>query len=314
MTPSNSATDSAIGAAGPADAILASIGDAIITTDTEFRVTHLNPSGERLTGWSVAEAVGQALDTVLVLVSDATRSPIPSIAARCLSEGRPVDLESGVSLRRRDGSEIPIGDSTSPILADAGEITGVVLVLRDETENRRVGRRLSYEATHDLLTGLINRREFERRLARVVSGLSAGSDENVLLFLDLDQFKSVNDTCGHAAGDELLKLLGPLLRGRLRKRDTLARLGGDEFSILLEGCPLEQAQQIAENIRSEVEQLGFTYDGHSFRISASIGLLVLTGQEWIAAEALSTVDAACYAAKSAGGNRVELALQGTDAS
>jgi PAS domain S-box-containing protein len=187
---------------------LASIADAVITTDLAGTITYLNPMGERLTGWRTTEALGQPLGTVVPLISDETRQPIESIPARCLREGRAVDLADGVLLLRRDGTEVPIGDSAAPLRDRNGATIGVVLVFHDVTERRRVTRSLSHEATHDPLTGLVSRKEFERRLARVLAEITAGTVEHALCYLDLDRFKLVNDSCGHEAGDELLKTVG----------------------------------------------------------------------------------------------------------
>jgi diguanylate cyclase (GGDEF)-like protein/PAS domain S-box-containing protein len=289
-----------------ARATLESIGDAVITTDAIGRITYLNPMAESMTGWDAEEALGQSLDAVLPLISEANRQPVSNTAARCLEEERAVDLEDGVLLLRRDGTEVPIGDSAAPILDRTGKTIGVVLVIQNESEKRRVGHRLSYEATHDALTGLINRREFERRLSRVITDLAGAASEQVLLCLDLDKFKVVNDTCGHDAGDDLLRNLGPRLSRHLRKRDTLARLGGDEFGVLLENCPLGEAERIAESLRSDIEQYRFEWAGKVFWIGASIGVIQVTDGSGGVAAALRAVDAACYVAKEAGGNRVHI--------
>jgi len=289
-----------------ARATLESIGDAVITTDASCRVTWLNPVAERLTGWGGAEAQGQPLDALFPLISESSRQPVANTAARCLQEGRSIDLEEGVLLLRRDGTEVPIGDSAAPVRDTAGGTIGVVLVIQDESEKRRVGHRLSYEATHDALTGLVNRREFERRLGRVISNRGSATSEHVLLCLDLDRFKAVNDTCGHDAGDELLRSLGPVLSRHLRKRDTLARIGGDEFGVLLENCPFVHAERIAENLRLEIERYRFEWQRQCFSIGVSIGLIpVSVGNDGIAA-VLKAGDAACYLAKEDGGNRVHV--------
>src|SRR5215210_5540561 len=208
---------------------LESIGDAVITTDTAGRMLYLNPVAERLTGWRTTEALGLSADTILTFISETTREPVESTVARCLQEGRAVDLADGVLLLRRDGTEVAIGDSAAPIRDSNGATTGVVLVFHDVTEKRRVSNRLSHEAAHDALTGLVNRKEFERQLVRALADAASGDGaEHALCYLDLDRFKAVNDTCGHEAGDEVLRLIAALLRGHMRKRDTLARLGGDE--------------------------------------------------------------------------------------
>jgi diguanylate cyclase (GGDEF)-like protein/PAS domain S-box-containing protein len=295
-----------------ARATLESIGDAVITTDAGALITYLNPVAERLTGWPAEEALGQSLDAVLPLISEASRQPVANTAARCLTEGRSVDLEDGVLLLRRDGTEVPIGDSAAPVRDRNGTTTGVVLVIQDESEKRRVGHRLSYEATHDALTGLLNRREFERRLTRVVTDLAGDASEQVLLCLDLDRFKVINDTCGHDAGDELLRALGPLLARQLRKRDTLARLGGDEFGVLLENCPLAEAERIAESLRVEIEQYRFEWAAQVFSISASIGMIPVLAEGGGIATVLRAADAACYVAKEGGGNRIHFERLGPD--
>src|SRR6266480_3236099 len=266
---------------------LASIADAVITTDLAGRITFLNPTAERLTGWRTTEALGQPADTVLTLISDATRQPMESIPARCLREARAVDLADGVLLLRRDGTEVPIGDSAAPLRDRHGTTIGVVLVFHDVTERRRAARKLSHEATHDALTGLVGRKEFEERLARVLAEAAAGVAEHVVCYLDLDRFKLVNDSCGHEAGDDLLRKIARLLGGRLRSRDTLARLGGDEFGVLLEYCSLTKAEEIAGKLQRAIEDFRYAWGERSFSLGAA--------------------DQACYAAKDAGGNRVQLA-------
>lgn len=283
---------------------LQSIGDSLVTTDLAGRIKYLNPVAERLTGWSLAEAAGKPLETVMILRSEATGEPIASIVDRCLREGRAIDLEDGVVLIRRDGTEIAIGDSAAPIRNVNGKTLGVVLVIQDESEKRRVGHRLSYEAAHDGLTGLINWREFERQLTRLIAGLRDASASHILLYLDLDRFKLVNDTFGHDAGDALLRSLGPVIGRHLRPSDTLARLGGDEFGVLLKNCPLHEGNNIADNIREAVEEWRFDWANAPLSVGASIGLLHVTEASGDVAAIMRAVDAACYSAKAAGGGRV----------
>ncbi|HSM16617.1 MAG TPA: EAL domain-containing protein [Gemmatimonadales bacterium] len=289
---------------------LASIADAIITTDMAGTITYLNPMAERLSGWRTTEALGQPLGTVLPLFSEATRQPIESIPARCLLAGRAVDLVDGVLLLRRDGTEVAIGDSAAPLRDRNGATTGVVLVFHDVTERRRAVRTLTHDATHDSLTGLISRQAFEQRLARVLSSSADGPAEHVLCYLDLDRFKLVNDSCGHEAGDDLLKRIASLLAGRLRSHDTIARLGGDEFGILLEHCSLAKAEEIAGNLLQAVATFRFVWGETSFSLGASIGVVPITAAtSGLTADVLRAADTACYAAKNAGGNRVHLGLE-----
>ena len=286
---------------------LASIGDAVITTDVAGTITFLNPTAERLTGWRTTEALGQPVDTVLVLVNDVTRQPLENIPARCLREGRAVDLADGVLLLRRDGTEVPIGDSAAPLRDRHGTTIGVVLVFHDVTERRRAARKLSHEATHDALTGLVGRREFEDRLARALAEAAAGVAEHVLCYLDLDRFKVVNDTSGHEAGDDLLRKIAGLLRTRLRSRDTLARLGGDEFGVLLENCSWTKAEEIAGKLQRAIEDFRYVWGEQTFSLGISIGVIPITAVSGRTADVLRAADEACYAAKDAGGNRVHLA-------
>jgi diguanylate cyclase (GGDEF)-like protein/PAS domain S-box-containing protein len=284
---------------------LESIGDAVITTDTSGRMTYLNPVAERLTGWRTNEALGLPAATILTFISDVTREPVEGTVARCLKEGRPVDLADGVLLLRRDGTEVAIGDSAAPIRDRNGATTGVVLVFHDVTEKRRVSRKLSHEAAHDPLTSLVNRKEFERRLSRAIGDVADnGVGQHALCYCDLDHFKVVNDTSGHEAGDELLRQIAALLAGHMRKRDTLARLGGDEFGALLENCPLDEAVEIAESIRLAMEGFRYVWEDKSFSPGISIGVVPITPTSGRMAAVLRAADAACYIAKEAGGNGI----------
>jgi len=291
-----------------ASVILASMGDALITTDVAGTITYMNPTAERLTGWRTIEAQGQHVATVLTLVSDATREPIESIPERCVREGRAVDLDEGALLVRRDGTEVAIGDSAAPLRDREGTGTGVVLVFHDVTERRRVACSFHRQATRDLLTGLVGRKGFEERLARILKRAAPGATDHALCYLDLDRFKGVNDTCGREAGDELLRRIGSLIYGLLSSGDTLARLGGDEFGVLMECPSLTKAEEIAGRLRRAIEDFRYVWKEKSFSLGVSIGLIPVTAASGGAAGVLRVAAAACYAAKSAGGNRVHLAL------
>lgn len=288
--------------------ILRSMGEAVITTDLDGKVTYVNPSAVRMTGWTNGQITGHALDSVLPFLSDITREPIADIVNRCLKADRPIELEEGVVLIRRDGAEVPIGDSVAPIRDETGTTVGVVFVIRDESEQRRVRNGLSFEASHDALTGLVNRREFERQLLRLVSEIEETETSHVLLYLDLDHFKKVNDLGGQGAGDALLRAIGPMIASSLRPNDTLARLGGDEFAILLEYCPVEVAERIADSIRSVIAEWQFELAGASISVGVSIGILPLTSTDHDVNAILRAADAACYLAKARGGGRVHLSL------
>jgi diguanylate cyclase (GGDEF)-like protein/PAS domain S-box-containing protein len=283
---------------------LRSIGDAVITTDRAQRLEYLNPVAEAMSGWTLAEAAGRPLDDLIRLVTEAEARPVTSPAATALAENRVVPVPAAVMLVRRDGETVPVEGIAAPI--HAGEAPGgVVLVLHDVTRARQMARRLSHQASHDSLTGLINRAEFERRLEDAL-GSARDGQQHAVCYLDLDQFKIVNDTCGHFAGDELLRQIAARLRARIRGADLVARLGGDEFGLLLYGCPLERARSIAEGLLEAVRELRFVWHDKSFAVGASIGMASLTSASASAAEAMSSADAACYVAKNLGRNRVQL--------
>jgi len=285
---------------------LAAIGDGVIATDTGSRVTYLNPAAERLLGWSLDEAEGMSLADVFHLVHEETGAPAEIPVPRCLRENRVVRLADHSVLVARDGSEIGIEDSTAPIRDPDGNVVGAVLVFRDVTEQRRLAGEISYLASHDPLTGLLNRTLFEKRLQTAVESAQHIWAEHVLCYLDLDQFKLINDVCGHAAGDLLLQRVAGVLMRCVRSRDAVARVGGDEFALLLEHCELDQAKRVAQKICDRVEHMHFIHGDRNFGISASIGLVPIT-RRWATMDAaLQAADIACYAAKEAGRNRIHV--------
>ena len=285
---------------------LKSIGDAVISTDAQGHVEYLNLVAENLTGYSADEAKGQSLDQVFHIINEETREKAEDPVTRCLAEGKVVGLANHTVLLSRSGVEYAIEDSAAPIFARDGSVLGVVLVFKDVTAARQLSQQISYQATHDTLTGLINRCEFERRLRRVLDTAQGESTENALCYLDLDQFKLVNDTGGHAAGDELLRQLGQLLQQHIRKRDTLARLGGDEFGLLMEHCSIEEAQRVAEKIIDAVGTFSFPWEEHIFSVGVSMGLVAVNDESKSIQDLLCDSDTACYIAKEHGRNRVHL--------
>ncbi len=285
---------------------LQSIGDAVITTDRHGRVTWLNPVAERMTGWLNAEAKGHAVGRVFHVIGEETRSPTENPVTACLQKGTAAGRSRQTLLISRHGEQFGIEDSSSPIRNEVGEIFGVVLVFRDVTEQRRLSGEMTYRATHDALTGLMNRTEFETRLQRVLTTAHEERSEHALMYIDLDQFKRVNDTCGHSVGDRLLQHAARLLRESVRARDTVARLGGDEFAVILEHCSAEQAQRVAHKICERMEEFRFVHDDKRFRIGASIGLVPVDPRWSMAAAVMQAADTSCYAAKEAGRNRVHL--------
>ncbi|MFQ5642460.1 MAG: EAL domain-containing protein [Thiogranum sp.] len=283
---------------------LHSIGDGVITTDAEGRVDYMNPVAEKVTGWTYGEAQGYPLTEVLPLVNEATRQAMESPADISLRTGRVVNITEQCVLVNRNGQEFHIEDSAAPIFDRDNSIIGAVLVFHDITRERRMAHQMTWQATHDSLTGLANRNEFADRLA----GLLAGNDQSrhALLYLDLDQFKVVNDTCGHAAGDELLKQLSRALRASIPANAALARLGGDEFGVLLENVGLDQAREVANRLLQVIGDFTFQWQEQRFDVGASIGLVPIQRETQNASFVLSAADVACYVAKDSGRNRVHV--------
>ncbi len=289
-----------------AQVTLASIADAVITVGMSGRIEFMNPVAERLTGWDAIRAHGNELVAVFALMDETTGLEIPDPVARALRERCIVKSEGNVVLRRRNDAPVAIDHSAAPIRNRMGDIVGAVLVFHDMSRERDYAARLTHLASHDPLTGLLNRREFERRLGMTLADDQREPFHHAVLYLDLDQFKLVNDTCGHAAGDELLRQVTSLLRPLLREGDTLARLGGDEFGVLLDHCPLDPAIRIAETLRAAVANFQFVWKNRSFSGSVSVGLVNIADGPQTLAGVLSAADAACYMAKDKGRNRIQV--------
>ncbi len=291
-----------------AQVTLASIGDGVITTDRDGRVTFLNPVAERLTGWRAEEARDRPVEEIMQLVNELTGESAENPVRRCQAEDQVVAMANHTILISRDGREMAIEDSAAPIRDREGGLAGVVMVFHDVSDKRALTREMAWQLAHDGLTGLFNRREFEHRLGELIeqAGNSGETSQHAMLYLDLDQFKMVNDTCGHLAGDELLRRLAQLMQHHVRSEDVLARLGGDEFGLLLRGCPLDKAREIAEKLRGLVRAFRFQWDGREFEIGVSIGLAPIHGAGQTLVDVLADADLACYAAKESGRNRIHV--------
>ncbi|MDB5808297.1 MAG: hypothetical protein JWN94_419 [Betaproteobacteria bacterium] len=286
-----------------AQVTLHSIADGVITLDAEGRVEYMNPVAEEYTGWKNAEAKGEALDTIYRIVDEQTGKAVPhpggqSVGARGV-EGMTVRLFG------RTGNTCAIRESSAPIHDSDDHLVGWVVVFHDVSQIQEMAQQLSWQASHDALTGLVNRREFERRLGGLIESARTDVKPHALLYMDLDNFKTVNDTCGHAAGDELLRQLTTVMQSRMRGSDTLARLGGDEFGVLLESCPLDQAVRIANGLREAVRDFRFVWQDKTFGIGVSAGLVTIDGAETVS-RVLANADATCYEAKSKGRDRVQV--------
>jgi diguanylate cyclase (GGDEF)-like protein/PAS domain S-box-containing protein len=289
-----------------AQVTLASIADGVITTDTDGWVEYLNPVAESLTGWKWQDAKGLPIQALFRLVDETHHRQATNPIDVVLNEDRTIEAAANILLQRNDGIEIPVVHSAAPIRDRSGALVGVVLVLHDVSRERQYAAKLSYQASHDALTGLINRNEFERRLSLALQSAAQIGRHHSIMYLDLDQFKVVNDTCGHAAGDQLMRQVSALLLTCLREGDTLARLGGDEFGVLLENCQPDAALRIADKLRQTVTEFHFAWGQLRFNIGVSIGVVNVDDGLFTLAEVLRAADTACYMAKEKGRNRVQV--------
>jgi diguanylate cyclase (GGDEF)-like protein len=257
----------------------------------------MNAAAERLLGIPTERAGGRELTSLFTVKSQQTGDT--GVSGEGASAPPPSQF-----LVRADGTSVAVSMATTPLHSDGNGVSDVI-VIRDKTSEQDFLTRLAWQAAHDELTELPNRREFERTLLVAIAQLDSRTSGHALMFFDLDQFKVVNDTCGHAAGDQLLRQMAVMLRGQMRATDILARLGGDEFGALVTNCDIDTAAEIAERLRSAIEQLNFTWDNRSFKLSASIGLAYLLDPNTTMQEALRAADVACYTAKEKGRNRIQ---------
>ncbi len=288
-----------------AQVTLESIGDGVITTDVEGAIAYMNPAAERLSHWGAEQAAGLPLAALFNVLEENAERDSFTLIDRILTGQLQGGSEHAKLIQRLDGSTVSVTLMGAPINTD-GKISGAVLVLHDMTQERQYIANLSWQASHDALTGLANRREFETRLESIIASLGRQPATHSLMFLDLDQFKLVNDTSGHAAGDELLRHICTLLQSGLRDGDILARLGGDEFGILLENCAPEAGEKIAENLRHLVQNLHFVWKGRPFVTTISVGMVHLNDTPITLESSLRCADMACYMAKEKGRNRVQI--------
>lgn len=292
---------------------LSSIADGIITTDMHGQVDYMNPAAVHLTGCQLDDATGKPLDQIFRLIAAVDDRPLPSPLARALSERKIVDrMDQDCFLMHREGRKSVVQCSAAPFLDGEQRATGGILVFRDVTDQNLLAAELSFRASHDPLTGLINRDEFDRRLKTAVADAKRNNQEHVVCYIDIDQFKVVNDTCGHGAGDELIRQLASLLKSQLRKSDTLARLGGDEFGVLMVNCDMNRGQAVIEEMLNAVRQFRYTWQDSKFRPTISLGVVSVDRTTDSVASVLSQVDAACFAAKEQGRDRSYVASGSDD--
>ncbi len=280
---------------------LDSIGEAVISIDDEMRVTFMNPVAETLSGWSQQKAAGVPI-TELLNMTRGVNGPRVENMLLCQLPGEKIspDLEEELVLHTPDGALVEIHYSITPLKTLTGASIGAVMVIQDVSESRKMMKRLSYSASHDMLTRLPNRHSFELQLKRLVNDAASNQSQHVLVFIDLDKFKAVNDTAGHAAGDALLRALAELMPHYLRSSDLLARLGGDEFGLLLPNCEVDQVRDVVQNIVTAVNDYTFMWHEQPYHVGASAGITQIDEHNCISNVVMSQADVACYSAKHAG--------------
>jgi len=283
---------------------LESIADGVIATDVTGRIVSMNPVAVQLTGWTESEARQALIEDVYRVVAEDSGNPLPNPVRQCLEQRAIVRRQDSLWLVARAGVLRAIEDTASLIRDRDGTMLGAVLVIRDIGAKRELALQLEHQARHDALTGLLNRREFEERVEEAIASARERGLVHVMCYLDLDQFKVVNDTCGHAAGDQLLRQLAELLRSRVHGTDVVARLGGDEFGVLLHQCPVARGMTVAETLRDAIRGFRFVWENRYFQTGVSIGLVQITEESGPITEIFSAADVACYIAKDTGGDRI----------
>jgi len=286
---------------------LESISEGVITTDPNGVIDYLNTAAKDLTGVAIEQALGSRLGDIVKLVDETDRRALGDPVSQCLINRKRISMGRRALLIPLEGAnEVSVDVTASPVIGPDDAVSGAVIMVRDVSELRGLTARMSYQAAHDGLTGLINRREFERQ---VNVALQASVNENmghVLCYLDLDRFKTVNDTCGHQAGDMLLREISGLIKEQVRDSDFVGRLGGDEFGMLLTGCPLKKARQIADDVCEAVRAYRFVWQDKIFTVGVSIGLVEIDADTTSMEDVLAAADSACYLAKEAGRGRVHV--------
>jgi diguanylate cyclase (GGDEF)-like protein/PAS domain S-box-containing protein len=285
---------------------LNSILDGVITVDLDEKITYINPNAERLSGCNKKQIFGKAFKNNIKLLSINTHQEPNDNVHQCLAKGEVISHKEHVLVLHSDGYVTTVKEIVAPMFDQQNKVIGAVVILHDVTETYQLEQKLSYQATHDQLTGLINRNEFEIRLNHIINIAYSDKVSHAMLYFDLDNFKIINDTCGHLAGDQLLRQITQILKHKLRRGDILARLGGDEFGAILESCPIEMAKNIAEEICLEVNNFNFIWENQDYTIAVSIGVVPINEESDNVDQILSRADASCYAAKDLGRNQVHI--------
>jgi diguanylate cyclase (GGDEF)-like protein/PAS domain S-box-containing protein len=290
-----------------AKATLDAMAESVVTVDADGRIDYANHAAEELLGQRFEQVIGKTFPEVASLVDETDRHSLGDPIRMALIAGGRVSIGRRAVLVPSNGApERSVELSVTPLKPQIGEALGLVLVLHDTSELRGITRQMSYQASHDALTGLVNRREFERRLQEATDAAQTGDAAHALCYLDLDRFKVVNDTCGHTAGDNMLREVASLIKEAVRDSDTVARIGGDEFALLLVGCPLEKARQIADDVVQSVNEYRFVWKDKIFNIGVSVGLVEIGRGGGAIEDLMNSADSACYVAKKQGGVHVHV--------
>lgn len=277
---------------------LSSIGDGVIRTDCQGLITYCNSAALKLMEATEEDLIGKPFAEAVPIYDERGQQPRTDLVLQALRGAHPVHAE--LCLRTACGTILPISDSVSPVRAADGGVVGAVFVFKDVSEARTAQANLTFQARHDVLTGLPNRLEFEEQLRSVAADQYRGAPPACLLYLDLDHFKLVNDTRGHAAGDKLLGEIGSLLKQRVRSNDFLARIGGDEFAVIMRDTSETGAKRLARSLIDAVQDYSFLYGDRTFKVGLSIGVSPIRGADVDPSAILARADTACYAAKDLG--------------
>lgn len=283
-----------------------SISDSVITTGVNGLIEFMNPAAYRLLEYKKGFADGKGFSDVFHLFSIESRDPVTELVTWCLQSDNKRCPPIEFYLKLDSGKEYIVEAILSGLFDVTGKANGVVILIRDITASKKRSNELSYQAQHDMLTGLVNRREFESRLERLLDDSCLNDHQHVMFYLDLDHFKIVNDECGHAAGDKVLKLLAEEFKNHLRKEDCIGRLGGDEFGVLLVNCSLRSAQQVGEKMRQDIDDFEFEWEGRHFKLGVSIGVVAITQRADSIEQLMEQADTSCYIAKQKGRNQIHL--------
>ena len=287
-----------------AQVTLASIGDGVIRTDAEGRIDYMNSVAERLTGWSLDEVVHREIDKAYQVIHESTRRPRPNPVELCLLEKRTIVTPGLFALQSRGGEEFIVRDSVAPIPGPGGEVAGTVVVFRDLTRVRGLERQMVYLESHDTLTGLLHRQEFEIYLEAALESARDQGLEHVMLYLDLWEFKLINDCFGHIAGDELLRRVAAQLQAKVDQQGILGRVGGDDFTLLLENHSLIEARAFARGLQRSFRDFRFNWGGQLFEVGLNVGLVPVTAASDSVPQIFRAAGAACYLARQGGRNRI----------